>query len=1241
MNALTFLAGLAIALPSLAADLQPTEGYLPRFTRTVERPSRATIDLQTSFPEGHAGMPVPVTFGVPFPRGALASDENVRLLQDGQPIPAMIRRTATWEGPDGDVKWLLVDATMTRGGQYALEYGTRVAAEPAGPGVTVQDSPAGIVVSTGPMRFSVRRDASRLIDGAWLDTNGDGAFAPEEALIEPGSSPPPYMVDAGGTRHEVSAKDEYTVTVEQSGPLHAIIKTHGWFSSAGGDRLCEHIARLHAYAGQSFIRIEHTFVVAFDTETNQIRDIALPFVLPPGEGKRYTFAVDDGKRWGTDEPAALVQDQAGHFSILREGEKLVEGAKAGGWVDASRGAAGMLLGIRHLWQEFPRELEATENALIAHLWPAHSDKPLDFDARAVLGPERYAQFDGVFWQSWYEGGLTNYDQAIGLAKSNDLILAFHGPDASGARAVTGTLDRPVIVSATPEWMCRSDVMGPLHPVDRQRFPDEEQTMDAAFTRFELLREHMGNYGMIDYGDVNYVVNEDAESKQWLRRPWRCWASRFYGHPVMPWVQFLRTGRRKYLQWGIDNSRHVMDIDIAHVTDESLRYPKRRGGRFGGNGGIIHYAGNIYDIGCDSHVDQFLLQYYLTGYRRAWDVLQEEAEFYLWLDKRPGGALHSWAHRMTGGALRTMICLYNATWDERYLTIAQRMAGLCYDNQDPEGVIRHDDVYMLPGMFTYYQATGDARMRELILRCMRRQAKVGRNESDPRSFGFYGLSMAYFLTRDASYLPWAERWRQEFLDRIDQGDDPFWFGAPRGEWDYCYNTLHLLYMPYYLQALADLGESVEPAARDNAVTSGDVLLYRESDEPFSVVLEWFCYEPSLGIGVTLNSYDRYVARNPVDARVVLRGPDGGRISTAPVDIAPGKRSGKVVLDVPAGDAGVYGLSLSHTPLPLQLRIASSDLTKWAYSMDHSYICCADAYHFHVPEGTREFSVAFKGLALRRPVTYTVRDSAGEVVRSEEITYKASPQRDFITWAFEPKQEQTGGLWSFSTDPSNAQLPQVFLHFEGVPDAVWTSPSRAFSLPEDLPLSAQRPPAPRPYTEAGASLGVEPGAPFTIPRGEKRAEGCYANLDARQGTLEFWLLPNWLPADLTDRTIARCGKLHLYRRSDIGTYLGLAGTHQSGFATQPGHWVHIAAVWDAGEEGRKPETRLFINGVRTGTMMWPPKEPLGDWTGETLAIGGTRAFKIDDVVVSDVMRYEEDFDPPTQPTEDEHTLFVERF
>ena len=103
----------------------------------------------------------PITTGVPLPKGALADVKNVRLLLDGQEVPAQFRVAGRWL-PDPSIKWLLVDLQASLNANekkaYTLEYGPGVAAA-AKPAAAVKINEAGgeYVVTTGAATFLVRR----------------------------------------------------------------------------------------------------------------------------------------------------------------------------------------------------------------------------------------------------------------------------------------------------------------------------------------------------------------------------------------------------------------------------------------------------------------------------------------------------------------------------------------------------------------------------------------------------------------------------------------------------------------------------------------------------------------------------------------------------------------------------------------------------------------------------------------------------------------------------------------------------------------------------------------------------------------------------------------------------------------------------------------------------------------------------------------------------------------------------
>src|SRR5271165_4202318 len=66
----------------------------------------------------------PVTVGVPFPKGCLASPEALALLDgEGEPLPLQTTALARWA--DGSVKWALLDCLLTSQGGSSFRLSLR------------------------------------------------------------------------------------------------------------------------------------------------------------------------------------------------------------------------------------------------------------------------------------------------------------------------------------------------------------------------------------------------------------------------------------------------------------------------------------------------------------------------------------------------------------------------------------------------------------------------------------------------------------------------------------------------------------------------------------------------------------------------------------------------------------------------------------------------------------------------------------------------------------------------------------------------------------------------------------------------------------------------------------------------------------------------------------------------------------------------------------------------------------
>ena len=135
----------------------------------------ATIELRVVERQGTARRGVPVTFAVPFPKGELRSAEQVRLLREGNEVPAQFRATGRWR-PEESIRWLLVDLQTDIAAHsqqtYTLEYGDdiRATAKPA-KSIRIEEGDEAYTVDTGAALFRISRKVFDLFREVRL---GDG-----------------------------------------------------------------------------------------------------------------------------------------------------------------------------------------------------------------------------------------------------------------------------------------------------------------------------------------------------------------------------------------------------------------------------------------------------------------------------------------------------------------------------------------------------------------------------------------------------------------------------------------------------------------------------------------------------------------------------------------------------------------------------------------------------------------------------------------------------------------------------------------------------------------------------------------------------------------------------------------------------------------------------------------------------------------------------------------------------------
>lgn len=673
----------------------------------------------------------PVDGGVPFPKGALWSESNVRVVRaDGAPVPAQLAVRSRWgHAPETSVRWLGVhfqpdtapawwpDRQDVR---YFLEFGPEVKPA-ASPGkLKVKDSAEGIEVDIGAMQFLVRRKPFTLLDAVRRNGKPVLQATPQSGL---------YLVDHEGSTYRAANDGGVELTIEEQGPERVTLRAEGWYVQDGSDgarlsyrlptdKLCRFITRIEAYAGRPYVRVLHTWILTFDSFTVRLRDAGLS--LPVEGCSAAEFGVEAGQPVSTPMPADgvhLVQHLPDRFDVADgSGKPLQSGRRSAGWVMAATANGLVTIGHRETWQRFPKELEVLPGALALHIWPAHGQThpEIDIYARerihqlwfAHQGRElNLAQPWGYYFAASRIAGRPDsgiYDpagmamagvhsSAMGTAVTSDILIQFDpAGGAEAARDTAACFQAAPHALPDPHWLCGSLAMGYVHPYDPDKMKAAEETIARTMRAYWEIQDTCGEYGMWLYRTWHHSpLGEKGKPELY-----RLYNAAHHYDPFMPWMLYARSGDPFYLTQGSANMRLLTDVQVIHYNDPA--YPQRE--FHGGEGRLVgstRHTNGFNTWGGDHAIlahltcyNSMMLAYYLTGDLRWREVVVDEWQKTLLFDRknpeylradRTGSATGDTLRnadregaRDVTNALGELIDLYQLTYDPRVLAVMAPM-----------------------------------------------------------------------------------------------------------------------------------------------------------------------------------------------------------------------------------------------------------------------------------------------------------------------------------------------------------------------------------------------------------------------------------------------------------------------------------------------------------------------------------------------------------------------------------------
>ena len=636
-------AGGVLSTRSLAAA--PVPAFAPAPIRWIDGAA----------PGAHTGQ----TFGVAWPRGVVGKRTALALAgPGGTRIPGQSWTIATW--PDGSVKWsghaLPADSAPR---ELSVVRGTPPA--PADP-LSVRETADAVIVSGGGLRWEFARSGAVVLRAAW---RGDKQLVGPVRLV---GSVRSASEDGTLTPFEGQVA---SVTVEQRGPVRAVIRVEGRHRAGGRDWL-PFTLRFYAYAGTPSLRIVHSFVYDGDPAKDFLQSLGLSAEVPM-RGPLYdrhvrlahdrrTFAEavrpltglrrDPGAAFRNAQVAGkAVPPLAQMAAPVRDRLELVpawndfrlEQANANGftltkrtgpghaWIDSDEGHrapglayvgspdGGAALGMRYFWQRHPSALDIDGAAgdtarLTAWLW---SPRAAAMDLRpyhGTMGMETYPeQVRGL--DITYEDYEPGWDTPTGIARTSELTLwALDAtPETTRFAEMAKEVATPPQLMAAPEHLHRAGIFGDWALPDRTG-PNRtalENQLDAMLDFYAQEVEQRSWYGFWDHGDWMHTYDAD-------RRQWRydiggyAWANSELSPDLWIWYATLRTGNAQAWRLAEAMTRHTGEVDVYHL------------GRFAGLGtrhGVQHFADSSKQTRVSNTAYRRIFYYLSGGDERVGDLMR--------------------------------------------------------------------------------------------------------------------------------------------------------------------------------------------------------------------------------------------------------------------------------------------------------------------------------------------------------------------------------------------------------------------------------------------------------------------------------------------------------------------------------------------------------------------------------------------------------------------------------------------
>lgn len=718
-----------------------------------------------------------VTTGVPLPLDqAIRSVNRLGVFDEsGHQVPAQFKVLARWHGAASDttkpIKWLLV--TMHVEGRAGAREVFWLRDEndlhlPEGNMVTATSS--GVRVDTGPLKFTISKQRGNLFDT--LSVLG-------RPVLQSSNSSGFVIRDHNGNRFSSAAIAPTSIVVEENGTHRAVIKVTGTHSD-GQNSLLEYTIRIHVFARETDVRVfyslrnPNSYGYASTAGPVYLQDVQLDLACRLGTQPVAVAFRDENYTLGAGQARELQQDMAGATStsavtdtnlnlhdnfirrIVDENATLI-GTKGGmddgdetgrdpGYMNVFAGDAGVVVGLRDFWQNFPKSLTARgDGSISVGLLPTFGE---------------YVD-DGYYQRAPAPASATDdYTFGGGRQKTHEIFLHFYAAGDDPGFGAVERFNAPLIAMASPDaYLDSRAIQYGAHVEDWYKNPQFSQDTAIDFDRWERFQRMKWDPIAVDYQSLlGHVTYHE------FRRRGGTWGARqFYGwmnYGDTPWgdgycqghydwpfatlFSAIRGQDPELFTLGNVMARHRMDIDQYHTTAD--RSNISGGQRF--EKGEHHGDMTVPPTPSHTWIHGMLLYWAMTGDEFAKEAALETLAFYDAYWSRMGAPTYGLTHeaRTGGWSLMGLTELYDYCYEPRALQLAKRIvqAFVNYENaENTSGYYLAGNSYQMPwmlgiymnGLGKYYHHTGQRdRVAGQLLDRMAKWFTSGQNGFGPLAGG---------------------------------------------------------------------------------------------------------------------------------------------------------------------------------------------------------------------------------------------------------------------------------------------------------------------------------------------------------------------------------------------------------------------------------------------------------------------------------------------------------------------------